>query len=186
MEHGHDPERCGLGTVDDQVLPARPEEKRPRREILPGVPDKRTFREKVGGTLTRVKFAYYKECDAKLVGIYADACEAYCSPNYPKSIICVYPGTKVRILQDERVAGIYGSTILLPGLIYDGCPNKNTYREIVARANALLCLISLPRLLKNQDWANEKTVVSVAKDIYGDERGGLADEIKMHFDFLGI
>ena len=148
--------------------------------------DKRRFQEKVGGTLTQVKFAHYKGCDPLLVGTYADVCEAYCSPNYPKSIICVYPGTKVRIMNEERIAGIYASTILLPGLIYPGCPNKNTYREVVARANALLCLISLPRLLRNQDWAKEKTVVSVAKDIYGDERGGIADEIAMHFDFLGI
>ncbi len=148
--------------------------------------DKRQFHEKVGGTLTQVKFTYYKGCDPGLVGIYADACEAFCSPSYPNSIIVVYPGTKVRIMNEERVAGIYGSTILLPGMIYRGCPNKNGYREVVARANALLCLLSLPRILKGKDWASENHVVSVAKDIYGDERGGIADEIKMHFNFLGI
>jgi len=148
--------------------------------------DKRKYCEKVGGTLTQVRFTYYKDCDAKLVGTYADVCEAYCSPNYPESMIVIYPGTKVKINKDERVAGIYGSTILLPGIIYKGCPNKNGYRDVVARANALMCLISLPRLLNHQDWSSEKTVVSVAKDIYGEERGGIADEIAMHFDFLSL
>ena len=148
--------------------------------------DKRQFHERVGGTLTQVNFTYYKGCDPKLIGTYADVCEAYCSPNYPKSMIVIYPGTKVRVKNEERIAGIYGSTIMLPGMIYRGCPNKNTYREVVARANALLCLISLPRILRGQDWANEKTVVSVAKDIYGDERGGIANEIQMHFEYLGI
>lgn len=148
--------------------------------------DKRQFHEMVGGTLTQIRFSYYKACDPKLIGIYADVCESFCSKSYPESMIVIYPGTKVRIKNEEKIAGIYGSTIFLPGLIYPGCQNKNAYREVVARANALLCLISLPRLLRKQDWANEKIVVSVAKDIYGDDPGGIADEIKMHYDFLGL
>lgn len=43
--------------------------------------------------------------------------------------------------------------------------------------------MTLKQILIERLLPNEKTVVSVAKDIYGDERGGIADEISMHFDF---
>lgn len=136
---------------------------------------------RVDGT-SNTFFAVYPKCDNKLVGGYAWATEEVCRLTGLDGIkVIVYPGTMARVNGTERIVAIYGNMILLPGKIYEGCPNKDGYREVVARANVLLSLLSVERLAENKGWAHEKEVIAMAREVFGDE---CASEVKMHFEFL--
>ncbi len=114
----------------------------------------------------QVAFAYYPGCDPLLIGNYAACTEFYCGRGYPESTVLVYPGTTAKIGQQETIFGIADKVIFVPGVIYKGCPNKNSYRDVVSRARIVLCLASLPRVLKGQKWVNHKTVVGIVAAAY--------------------
>lgn len=127
-------------------------------------------------------FSCYPHCDNRLVGNYAWATEEVCRITGLDNIsVIVYPGTMAKVYGLERIVAIYGKAIFLPGKIYESCPNKNGYREVVARANAILSLLSVKRLSENKGWAEPKEVVEMAREIFGDD---CASEVKMHYEFL--
>lgn len=136
---------------------------------------------KVAGTKSSY-FSCYPHCDNRLIGNYAYATEEVCRITGLDGVrVIVYPGTMARVSGLERIVAICGSKIFLPGKIYEGCPNKNGYREVVARANVILSLLSIGRLAENKGWANPKEVAEMARLVFGNECG---DEVKMHFEFL--
>lgn len=132
--------------------------------------------------IENVSMATYEDCDKNLIGNYSYCLEAACALKGIRNLSLVaYPGTIARVNGKDKVFSVFGETIYCPGKIYKNCQNKDAFREVVARANALMCIMSAKGLTKGKGWVSDKDVVALATDIFGEPCGS---EIKIYFEIV--